>query len=409
MDSTQKSTLLITCAPGLAGYLRGEVEALGYPVDSEHAAGLELQGDLLDAMKLNLHLRTAYNVLFLLAHFPCASPEQLYRQVVQLPWERIISPDKYLSVVGRIDTPSIDNTMYPSLKVKDAITDRIMRQTGARPDSGKQKHQVVVQLYWKQDRCWLYLNTSGQKISDRTYRKIPHKAPLRESLAAAIVMATGYDGGCPLLCPMCGSGTLAIEAALIACRRPPGLLRSNFGFMHLNYFDPAAWQRLRAEALKLSKKRGGKAVYQPARIVASDLDPEAVEAARQNARTAGVDHLIDFAVCDFADSPVEPGGGIILLNPEYGQRLGQIARLEETYKRIGDFFKQRCAGYTAYLFTGNMELAKKVGLRTSRRLPFFNAQIECRLLRYELYRGTRKHKSSEGVESEQEEGPNPGL
>jgi 23S rRNA (guanine2445-N2)-methyltransferase len=245
-------------------------------------------------------------------------------------------------------------------------------------------------LYWKGDQCWLYLNTSGQKISDRAYRKIPHSAPLRESLAAAIILATGYDGSVPLICPMCGSGTLAIEAALIASQRAPGLLRSNFGFMHLKVHDESAWQELRSAALKQSKKRGGKASFKPARIVATDIDPKAVEAARKNALTAGVAHLIDFSVCDFAETAVEPGEGIILLNPEYGERLGEIKKLEQTYKRIGDFFKQKCAGYTGYIFTGNLDLAKHVGLRTRRRIPFYNANIECRLLEYELYAGTHK-------------------
>ena len=392
MDLKQKSTLLITCAPGLVEYVRREVEALGYRVGSCHQAGLECSGDQYDAMKLNLYLRTAYNVLFLLQQFECDSPDALYRRVRQIPWEQMISPEEYLSVVGRIDTPSIDNSMFASMKVKDAIVDRIMQKTGSRCDSGKDKTHVVIQLYWKGDRCWLYVNTSGQKLSDRNYRKIPYKAPLRESLAAAIIMATGYDGAVPLICPMCGSGALAIEAALMASRRVPGLLRTNFGFMHLKYHDESAWRQMRSEALKQSKKRGGKAVFQPARILASDIDPQAVEAARKNALTAGVAHLIDFDVCDFADTAVEPGQGIIIMNPEYGRRLGEIKQLERTYQRIGDFLKQKCAGYTAYIFTGNLDLAKKVGLRTCRRIPFFNADIECRLLKYVLYTGTRNLK-----------------
>jgi len=392
MDLKQKSTILITCAPGLAEYVRREVEALGYRVVSFHNAGLELIGDQYDAMKLNLYLRTAYNVLFLLKQFECNSPDALYRQVRQLPWEQMISPEEYLSVVVRIDTPSIDNSMYASMKVKDAIVDRIKQKTGSRCDSGKDKSHIVIQLYWKADCCWLYVNTSGQKLSDRNYRKIPHKAPLRESLAAAIIMATGYDGSVPLICPMGGSGTLAIEAALIASRRVPGLLRTNYGFMHMKYHDDPAWRQMRSEALNRSKKRGGKAGFNPARILVTDIDPQAIEAARKNALTAGVAHLIDFAVCDFADTVVEPGEGIIIMNPEYGQRLGEIKQLEQTYQRIGDFFKQKCMGYTGYIFTGNLELAKKVGLRTNRRILFFNADIECRLLKFEVYPGTRNSK-----------------
>lgn len=392
MNTNDKTTLLVTCAKGLNEMLRAEVEALGFTVDSCHETGVEITGDIYDAMKLNLHLRTAFNVLYLLKQFECQNPDQLYREASKLPWEAIIPSNEYVCVVGRIDTPSVDNTMYPNLKIKDAIVDRIMKKTGSRPDSGKERTHVVVQAYWKNDRCWVYLNTSGQKVSDRNYRKFPVAAPLRESLAAAIILATGYDGEQPLVCPMCGSGTLAIEAALIASRRVPGLMRDNFAFMHTLLHDDEAWQKLRAEALKQNKKRG-KAEFRPGRIIATDLDASAVEAARRNAMTAGVDHLIEFATCDFAETQIPEGSGIIVMNPEYGMRLGELEELKALYARIGDFFKQKCGGYTGYIFTGNPDLAKKVGLRTSRRIPFFNGSIECRLLKYEMYTGTRKHYS----------------
>ena len=159
--------------------------------------------------------------------------------------------------------------------------------------------------------------------------------------------------------------------------------------MHTKLYDEDGWKQIRKEAFKQSKKRG-KAEFKPAPIIATDIDPECVRSAQRNAMTAGVDHRIDFKICDFAETPIPKGDGIIVLNPEYGQRLGEIKELEETYGRIGDFFKQKCAGYTGYVFTGNFDLAKKVGLRTNRRIPFYNANIECRLLKYELYRGTRK-------------------
>ncbi len=390
MDLKKKSTILITCSAGLVDYARQEVEDLGYQVGESHKTGFELQGDQYDAMRLNLHLRTAYNVLFLLKKFDCKSPEQLYGNVVKLPWEGMISSDEYVSVVARVNTERVNNSMFASLKVKDAIVDRIADKTGSRPDSGKERDNVVVQFYWKDDLCRLYLNTSGLKLSDRSYRKMPHTAPLRESLAAAVIMATGYDGSQPLICPMCGSGTLAIEAALIATRRAPGLLRGNYGFMHMKYFDKPAWQQIRNEALKKSKARGGKAEFTPARIIATDNDPQAVEAASKNAMTAGVSHLIDFEVCDLAATVIPPGPGILVMNPEYGLRMGQMQKLKKTYKRIGDFFKKKCAGYTGYVFTGNPALSKVVGLRASRRFEFFNANIECRLLKYELYAGTRE-------------------
>ncbi|MFQ5462396.1 MAG: class I SAM-dependent RNA methyltransferase [Phycisphaerae bacterium] len=384
IDLDAPQTLRITCAPGLAPYLAQEIEALGLTVASAHLTGVELPASLRDAMRLNLFLRTGLNVLCLIDDFTCVDPDALYRAANALPWEEMIAPDEYVSVVSSVNTPTINDWRFASLKLKDAIVDRVAAAVGRRPDSGPRRDRVVVHLYWHGDRCRLYLNTSGQKLADRNYRKIPHTAPMQETLAAAVVLATGYEGSMPLVNPMCGSGTLAIEAALIASGRPPGLLRSNFGFQHIKGFDANAWRSLRIAAKKVRNKTA------PAPILATDLDESAVWAARKNAETAGVHHLIQFDVCDFAatNMPTEPG--IVLLNPEYGERLGRVWELEQTYKRMGDFFKQKCPAWTGYIFTGNLDLAKKVGLKVSRRLEFFNAKIECRLLKYELYEGTRR-------------------
>jgi putative N6-adenine-specific DNA methylase len=385
----EPQTIRITCAPGLIDYLRHEVEALGYTVDSHRPTGLEITAGMQDAMRLNLFLRTAFNVLFLIDTFTCADPDALYEHVRTLPWEKMIAPDEYLSVISSVNTPTINDWRFASVKIKDAIVDRVASVAGARPNSGPQRENFVVNLYWNGDDARLFLNTSGRKLADRSYRKMPHKAPMQETLAAAVMIATEYDGAVPLVNPMCGSGTLAIEAALIAAGRPPGLLRDNFGFMHRNGFDADTWQSMRRRARKLRNQ----AAIAP--IIATDIDPGAIRAAGKNALTAGVDHMIRFEVCDFADTPMPPEPGIVVINPEYGERLGEIAELEKTYSRMGDFFKQRCPGWTGYIFTGNLELAKKVGLRASRRMAFFNAKIECRLLKYELYEGTRRKESSQ--------------
>jgi putative N6-adenine-specific DNA methylase len=230
------------------------------------------------------------------------------------------------------------------------------------------------------------LDTSGEPLSKRGYRKIPFRAPLQETLAASLVMATGWDSGLNFVNPMCGSGTLAIEAALTGLNRAPGLLRGNFGFMHLKGFDKLLWDKLRRDARASAKKT------LKGRIIATDMRQEAVEAARKNAVTAGVDHVIEFGECDYTMTAVPEGGGVVILNPEYGERMGEISELELTYSGIGDFFKKRCGGYKGYVFTGNPELGKKVGLRAKRRIPFYNSTIECRLLEYELYEGSRKKK-----------------
>jgi len=409
LDLQAPNTIRITCGPGLTPYLQQEVEALGYAVEGAHETAVEIRGTPADAMKLNLYLRTANHVLLLLGEFSCVGADDLYRHVSFIDWERLLSPDGYVSVMASGDSRAIDNWLFVSRKVKDAIVDRIASAAGRRPNSGPEKNAFVVNCYWAKDRCWLYLNTSGQKLSDRGYRKMPHKAPMRETLAAGVLMAAGYDGSQPLVNPMCGSGTLAIEAALIATQRAPGLLRSNFGFMHWLGFDDPTWQTLRREAHKRKEVRtqetevkSQEQTEKRTSIIATDIDDRALRAAEQNAKTAGVDHLIRFEQCDFADTPIPEGQGIVLLNPEYGQRLGEIGALEKTYERIGDFFKQKCPGWTGWILTGNPALAKRVGLRASRRIPFFNGPIECRLLKYELYSGTREKYARENHHDTQE-------
>jgi putative N6-adenine-specific DNA methylase len=387
MNIQERRDILVTCGPGLKDYLRAEIEALGFEIISTHAGSVLTRGSFVDCMKLNFSLRTAYNVLYLLRQFRCGSTSALYKQISTVPWENIIEPKEHLCVLSRVDTWKVNNSMYPNMKVKDAIVDRINRKTGSRPDSGRDRNSVVVNLFWKDDKAWIYLNTSGVKLSDRNYRKMPHKAPLRESLAAGIIMATGYDGSKDIVLPMCGSGTLAIEAALIAMNKPAGALRSNFGFKHVKSFDEQIWKEIRSDVRKTIRRDA-----MQKRIIATDIDEQAIYAARQNARTAGVEHLIEFNVCDFADTELPAGEGIVVMNPEYGSRLGELEKLETEYKRIGDFLKQRCAGRTAYLLIGNKELSAKIGLKASRRMVFYNGNIECRLLKYELYKGTREIK-----------------
>lgn len=386
MDWVRPTLLRVTCAPLVTPYLQSEAEELGYAPEAVHESFIDLRGTLRDAMRLNLHLRTALAVLYFLHEFPCGGPEDLYDGVHAFPWEALISPSGYVSVDARGDHPSMRRWTFANQKVKDAIVDRILERTGARPDSGPDRRGIVINAFWRGERCQVFLNTSGAKLSDRGYRRIPHSAPMQETLAAAVLRAAGYDGADPLINPMCGSGTLAIEAALIATGRPPGLLRAEYGMMRVLDFPAAAW----ADARRIAAKQ--RRDTPPAPIVASDHDPRAIEAARANAATAGVDRLIEFHVCDFADTPLRGEGGHVIVNPEYGERLGQVDALARVYERIGDFFKQRCAGRVGYVFTGNRELAKRIGLRPRRRIPFYNARIECRLYEFELYAGRDQRK-----------------
>ena len=381
----KKNKIMITCAKGITPFLKEELLLLGFPVLSETIAGITTEGTMDDTLRLNLMLRTGHRVLFLLKQFFAHDADALYRSLSEIAWEEYIAEDGYVCVTSSVDNPSIRDSRYANVKSKDAIVDRINAKCGRRPDSGPDKSRTVVNIYWKGEDCSVYFDTSGEPLSKRGYRKLPMTAPMQETLAAAVIRATGWNGSRNFINPMCGSGTLAIEAAFIALNRAPGLLRNNYGFMHIKEFNKPLWDSLRTQA----KQESHKALQ--CRIIATDISKETVEAAKKNAAGADVEHLIEFAVRDYSETTVPENGGIVILNPEYGKRMGKTEVLESMYKGIGDYFKQKCSGYTGYVFTGNLDMAKKVGLKAKRRIPFFNGDIECRLLEYELYEGSRKN------------------
>lgn len=376
--------ILVTCPKRMSPYLKKELEDMHYPIVKEFATGVETRGTATDCMRLNLNLRTGTRVLYHVKDVTAPNPNELHKQITKIEWEKLLFEDVYFSVVAHADNEEINNTTFASLKCKDAIVDRMNEVFERRPDTGPDKHKAVIYLYWKEADASVYIDTSGENIAKHGYRKMPFKAPLQETLAAALIMASLWDGKSNLINPMCGSGTIAIEAALAATERAPGLYRNNYGFMHVRGYTDAAYQELRTEMKnKVLKKIPGK-------IIASDISPLAIEAAKNNASTAGVDHLIEFNVCDFTDTPIPEGGGAIMINPEYGERLGSEEELVSTYEAMGDFFKKKGGGYMGYIFTGNLQLAKKIGLKAKRRIEFYNSTIDCRLLEYELYQGSRR-------------------
>jgi putative N6-adenine-specific DNA methylase len=378
------NNVIITCNKRLSPYLQQEVKELGFDIVRAFPTGVELKVSINDTIKLNLNLRTASQILYSLKEFTANNPTELYDELSQIAWEELIQFDGYFSVSSNVDNETISTPLFANVKVKDAIVDRIKEKKGMRPNSGPDNNKAVVHLYWKDDRAEIFLDTSGETLAKHGYRKIPGKAPMLEALAASTIIASKWDGNSPFVNPMCGSGTLAIEAALIATNRKPGLLRMNYSFMHfIGYDETVFFQERRVLKDQINKKAAPQ-------IIASDISEEAINVSKMNARTAGVEQLISFEVCDFAETHVPKEGGVILFNPEYGERLGTHSKLEITYKRMGDFMKQECKGYRGYIFTGNPDLAKKIGLRASRRIEFYNGKLDCRLLEYELYEGTRE-------------------
>ena len=381
----QPSRIVITCSKRIVPFLKVELLREGFIVKQSFATGVELIGTLTDCIQLNLRLRCASQVLYFLKSFLCNNADDLYKEIYQMQWESIIPQNGYFSVTSNIDNETITNSLFANVKVKDAIADRFINKFNKRPDSGPALDKTVINLFWKKNKAQVFIDTSGETLSKHGYRKIPGKAPMLESLAAATLFATRWDKKSPFINPMCGSSTLAIEAALIATHRYPGLFRDNYGFMHISGFSQETYDYEKHTLSNQIKKNI------ELKIIATDISEDAINISKINASAAGISDIISFGVCDFNETTVpENGEGVVFFNPEYGERLGDEIELENTYAEIGDFLKQKCKGYTGYVFTGNFNLAKKIGLKPQRRIEFYNGKIDCRLLEYELYAGTKR-------------------
>ncbi len=379
MDNS-KNKIVVSCSPGLVDPVASELKQLGFTINGTDQKAVITEGTMHDVMMLNYKMRTANKILWHITSFKAIHPNQLYKNARKVQWEKILKADGYFSIDSFVKNNFIKDTRFANLKLKDAIADRFVDKMGKRPDSGSGKDEAVIFLRWVEDFVELYADTSGQSIARHGYRKFPGAAPLMENLAAAIIQTTTWDKASHFVNPMCGSGTLAIEAALMALGVYPGKFRKQYGFQYLAGFDYKDWYALRDQI------ESGKTTNQlDFKIIASDISRKAIGIARDNARLAGVDHLIDFKVCAFQDTMIPEGKGVVVMNPEYGERMGDLDKLETTYKEIGDFMKQKCNGYMGYILTGNLDLAKKVGLRTKSRTTFYNGKIECRLLEYEMY------------------------
>jgi 23S rRNA (guanine2445-N2)-methyltransferase / 23S rRNA (guanine2069-N7)-methyltransferase len=373
-----------TTPKGMEALLADELKALGAERLEQTRAGVAFKGKLETAYRVCLWSRLANRVLLPLAKFPAPTPEKLYGGVKKIRWSDHLTPDETMAVDFATSQSQITHSHFGALKVKDAVVDQLRSVQGSRPSVDTLLPDVRINVYLFKDEATVSIDLSGDSLHRRGYREEQREAPMKENLAAAILKIAGMDTlgtDGAFLDPMCGSGTLPIEAALIASRKAPGLFRRQFGFERWQGHVPSVWKRLVEEAMAQEISDPKKLP----RIVGYDEDFRAVRVALGNVESAGLRGRVHVEKRELAQAEAVAPKGIIVLNPPYGERLGEVEELKGLYKLIGDSFKQRFKGWKGFVFTGSSELAKSIGLKASRRHILYNGPIECRLLEFDLY------------------------
>ena len=376
------SNLFVTCPRGLEPVLSEEIRALGRPVTGMADAGVGSSGGWDAVREFNLWLRTAHRVLWKAGRGAAATTDDLYAAALRVPWESQLGPDTTFQVRVSLERPGMADERFSALRIKDAVADRLRNRFGRRPDSRVDPRSVPLFARWGSDgRVNFYFDTSGVPLSFRGYRSESGPAPLRESLAAGLVLWSEWDRSSALIHPMCGRGALAIEAAWIAADRAPGLIRPFFAFERFCGHEPDAWAALRAGAEARERRDGV-----PPQILATDADPAAVEAARRNARRAGVAGLVRHETCMFDVTRIPEGPRWILVNPPYGLRMGgSPEEIQQLYGQLGAWLRTAGGPGRAVVISGNLRAVRRIGLSSSRRTTMFNGPVECRVVEFPLY------------------------
>ncbi len=367
-----------TCARGLEPILTRELVELGAQEVEPGRGGVRFQGDTTLLYRANLWLRTAVRVLQPLLEFDVHSTDELYEIVRSIAWSDHMTVDHTLAVDCNTRDSAITHSQYAARRVKDAICDQFRDQLGRRPSVNPDQPMVGLNLHLHRDHGILSLDSSWASLHKRGYRPIQTIAPLNEALAAGLLLQAGWEPGIPLIDPLCGSGTFCIEAAWMALNRPPGLTRKWFGFQGWLSFDRELWNALRDEA------RAGLRKALRAPILGSDIHKGAMELADMNARNAGVANLIQLQRLALAEArpPVGCDPGVMIVNPPYGERIGEEKEWIGLYTQLGEIVSRYWTGWRLVVFTSNVRLARKVGLPVKSRVPFFNGKLECDLWEY---------------------------
>ena len=375
-------SLFVTCPRGLEAPLSQELEQLKCQDIRAVDGGVACKGGMEQVYRINLHSRTASRVLLRLTKSGYRSEQDIYKAAKNIRWTDWFDLEQTFKVKVEGKRAQVKSLDFVGLKIKDAVCDVFRDACDARPSVGKIRPDIRIHAFIDERDIQIFIDTSGEALFKRGYRQDTGEAPMRENLAAGLLLLAGYDGTQPFQDPFCGSGTIVIEAAWIATRRAPGLMR-RFGFEKLKNFDAALWKKLQHEAETQIRPAS-------APISGSDNDRHMIRAAVANAQAAEVDTFVRFEVKDAQDTRPNGEGGILISNPPYGVRLAEVQALQALYPQLGAWLKQYYAGWLAGMFTGDRDMPKFMRLSPKRKIPLYNGNLDCRLFLMDMVKGSNR-------------------
>lgn len=385
---------------GFEDILQEELKELGYDKTEKLNRAVQVKGGWEDVYRLNYRCRLAISVLVEVASFYIQKEKDLYDEAKKIDWTSFFEMEKTFAVKGAVFSNLFTHTQYPFLLVKDAIADVFRDKFDARPNVNIKAPQVMFDVYIKEKSVTVSLNTSGIPLFQRGYRQEVGDAPMNEVLAAGLLRLSNWDKKSPLIDPMCGSGTLAIEAALLAADIPSMVERQHYAFKNFKSFDAEAWGKVQSEVNRRPVDLGFK-------IFASDIDAGMLQKAKRNSRMAPIGNMISFTVKDVFELEPPSEKGLLICNPPYGERMGEDEDIAELYQKLGDAFKNSFVGYDCWVISSNIDAIKNVGLKASKKIKVFNGNLECSFREFKVFEGSKKIKKPSEKEDEDEQSVQP--
>jgi putative N6-adenine-specific DNA methylase len=396
----EKIKITVKTIFGAEQVLKEELAELGYNETEILNRAVQLEGTWKDVYFLNLHLRCAMSILVELKQFRIKNEDDLYKQCMKIDWTEYFSVDKTFAIKGAVQSNLFKHTQYPYFIVKDAIADTFRDKIGDRPDVNVKKPQVLFDIYIRENQCTISMNTSGAPLFQRGYRNETGEAPINEVTAAVLIRMSGWDRNSTFVDPFCGSGTLLIEAALLAANIPSNIERTHYAFKNFKNFDATLWEEVYESANKRCKGF-------PFKIVGSDIDSEMMLIAKRNLRALPISRFVEVYSSSFQEVKRPDDIGTLICNPPYGERMGE--EIEEMYVELGDWFKKELPGFTCWVISSNEDAMKHIGLKPERKIKIYNGDLECSFRKFTIFDGSRKEyktnladsKNSDSNEQEQ--------